>query len=295
MSDKMELLGFKCEHQGTPGQARAVIGEYPNLCRLALTGPLVYPSYQLTTYWYQRNMDLLQRMPGGEHGIAKRTLKDQIGDKLAYMIHTGLLRAGDELPSERQLAATLGVARESVRAAIAVLQARHMIEVSQGARTRIIGPGNTRLYDSVGVLEGLKDRSLEEVSEAREAVEQQVVRLAAKRISKAALARLEALVTEQQSMLADPVSFQISDREFHSTLYKACGNSLLADVVSDFYDYALDYRRRALKRRGAIAHSVAEHRAIVEAMKTRDPEQAVAAMHRHLEQVRKTTLKEMAN
>jgi len=239
--------------------------------------------------------DLLQRLPGGEPGIAKRTVKDQISDKLAYMIHSGLLRPGDELPSERQLAETLGVARESVRSAIAVLHARRMVEVSQGARTRIVGPGATTLHESVAVLGRLKDRSFAEVTEARVAVEEQVIRLAAKRIGKPALARLAALVLDQEAMLDDPVSFQISDREFHSTLYAACGNSLLADVVSDFYDYALDFRRRALKRKGAIARSVGDHRAIVEALRSRDPDVAAAAMGDHLEQVRKTTLKEMAS
>ena len=78
-------------------------------------------------------------------------------------------------------------------------------------------------------------------------------------------------------------------------MYRACGNSLLADVVSDFYDYALEYRRRALQRPGAIAHSVAEHRGIVEALKTGRPEAAVAAAQKHLEQVRRTTLDEMSN
>jgi DNA-binding FadR family transcriptional regulator len=263
------------------------------------TGLLVYYPYQLPNllhpFPFVCTMDILQRLPGGTPGIAKRTVKDQISDKLAYMILTGLLRPGDELPSERQLAGTLGVARDSVRAAIAVLQTRRMIEVSQGARTRVIGPGKAVLQDSLGVLERLKNRSVEEVAEARGAVEEQVVRLAARRIDRAALSRLEQLLRDQESMLADPVSFQISDREFHSALYTACGNTLLSDVVNDFYDYALDYRRLALKRRGAIARSVADHRAIVAAMKARDPEQAAAAMNHHLERVRKTTLKEMAN
>jgi DNA-binding FadR family transcriptional regulator len=70
---------------------------------------------------------------------------------------------------------------------------------------------------------------------------------------------------------------------------------LLVDVVSDFYDYALEYRRRALQRPGAIKHSVQDHREIVAALKTRKPEVAVAAMRAHLEQVQKTTVKEMAN
>jgi DNA-binding FadR family transcriptional regulator len=234
-------------------------------------------------------MDMLQRVPGGETGIAKRTVKDQISDKLAYMIHSGLLRPGDELPSERELASTLGVSRETVRSAIAVLQARQMIEVSQGSRTRVLGRGPVPLHESVSTLGDLKNHSLEEVAEARAAVEVQVVWLAAQRITAAQVARLEALLAEQETMLSDPVRFQISDQEFHETLYRACGNELLANVVFDFYGYALDHRRRALQRRGAIAHSVADHRAIVQALKTGKPERAVAAMQQHLEQVQRTT------
>ncbi|KQW00841.1 FadR/GntR family transcriptional regulator [Rhizobacter sp. Root1221] len=238
-------------------------------------------------------MELIARIPGDKGQIAKRTVKDQISDKLIYMIHSGLLRVGDELPSERELASTLGVSRETVRAAMGVLHARKMIEVSQGARTRVLGTGPYSLHESVSTLGNLRDRSFEEVAEARAAVEVQVIRLAAQRIGNNELARLAVLVHDQESMLGDPVRFQISDREFHTTLYKACGNALLVDVVSDFYDYALEFRRRALQRPGAIAHSVAEHRGIIEALKTHKPEAAAAAARKHLEQVRKTTLDEM--
>lgn len=236
-----------------------------------------------------RSLQLVDRIPGDRGPIAKRTVKDQISDKLAYMIHTGLLRPGDELPSERELATTLGVSRETVRAATGVLQARKMIEVSQGARTKVLGPGATPLPESLGIPGGLKHRSLDEVAEARAAVEVQVIALAAQRIKPAQLARLQALVDEQGAMVQDPVRFQISDQEFHQTLYRACGNSLLSDVVFDFYGYALEYRRLALGRRNAIARSVAQHQAIVDALRTGVPETAVAAMRDHLDQVHRTT------
>lgn len=239
-------------------------------------------------------MELIDRIPG-EHGrVTKRTVKDQISDKLAYMIHSGLLRAGDELPSERTLASTLEVSRETVRAAIGVLHARKMVDVSQGSRTRVVGPGLLPMHESVSTLGNLKDRTFEEVAEARAAVELQVIWLAAQRISDNELTRLSELVKDQQTMYSDPVGFQISDREFHVALYKSCGNSLLVDVVSDFYDYALEYRRSALQRPGAIQHSVEDHRRIVEALRTRNPEVAVGAMRSHLEQVQTTTLKEMS-
>jgi DNA-binding FadR family transcriptional regulator len=239
-------------------------------------------------------MELIPRIPGEHGGITKRTVKDQISEKFAYMIHTGLLRAGDELPSERELASTLGVSRETVRAAIGILDARGMIEINQGSRTRVLGPGPFPLHESVSTLGKLRDHSFDEVAEARTAVELQVVALAAQRISSAEQARLERLVHDQEAMFDDPVGFQISDREFHATLYGACRNKLLFDVVSDFYDYALEFRRLALQRPSAIAHSVAEHRDIVKALKTHSAEIVVTAMQKHLEQVRRTTLDEMA-
>lgn len=234
-------------------------------------------------------VQIIERIPGDRGPIVKRTIADQISDKLAYMIHSGLVQPGDELPSERELAGTLGVSRVTVRAAIGVLQARQMVEVSQGARTRVLGLWLMPLHESVGVLGGLKHRSLDEVSEARAAVEVQVIRLAARRITKQQLTRLQALVDDQRAMLSDPVRFQISDQEFHETLYRACGNDLLAGVVFDFYGYALEYRRMAMKRRNAIAHSVDEHQRIVDALRGRDPQAAVAAMSAHLEQVHRTT------
>jgi DNA-binding FadR family transcriptional regulator len=238
-------------------------------------------------------MNIIPRLPGERGGIEKHTVKDQISDKLAYMIHSGLLRVGDELPSERQLASTLGVSRVTVRAAIKVLQERRMIEIHQGSRTRVLGFGAAPLYDSVSTLGKLREHSFGEVTEARAVVEAQVIALASQRISSAEIARLESLVQDQEAMLEDPISFQISDREFHDTLYGGCRNKLLVDVASDFYDYALEYRRAALQRPGAIAQSVAEHREILKALSARSAESAMAAMQMHLEQVRKTTLVEM--
>jgi DNA-binding FadR family transcriptional regulator len=240
-------------------------------------------------------MDLLQfRIPGATAGdITKQTVKDQVADKLAYMIHTGLLRPGDELPSERELSATLGVSRESVRRAIADLAARRMIGVSQGSRTKVLGASDESLHEAIGALRSLKGRSIEEVTQARTVVEVEVIRLAAAHMNKATLARLDSLLSEQSLMLSDPVRFQISDREFHMALYAACGNQLLANFVSDLYSYALDVRRKALSREGAIARSVADHQMIVDALKSRQPETAADAALRHLDRVYSTTLREL--
>jgi DNA-binding FadR family transcriptional regulator len=234
-------------------------------------------------------LNLLNRMPGGELGINKRTVRDQLADKLTYMIQSGLLQAGDYLPSERELSETFKVSRESVRGAIAVLADRGMVEVSQGARTRVVGTAGMTMVDSVRSMSALKLQHPNVVNEAREHIETQVIRLATSRISEADLLHLQSLVQAQKQMLNDPVAFQISDREFHSTMYNACGNVLLTDFVSDLYDYALDSRRQALKRAGTIEQSVQDHERILTALSTRNAQKAELALAAHLEHIHKTT------
>ncbi|WP_310625170.1 FadR/GntR family transcriptional regulator [Limnohabitans sp.] len=228
-------------------------------------------------------------MPGGEQGIRKRTVRDQLADKLSYMIHSGLLQSGDDLPSERELSNTLKVSRESVRSAIAVLADRGMVEVSQGSRTRIVGTAGLTLVDSVRSMSALKTQHPNVVNEAREQIEAQVIRLATARISEADLKHMHNLVDAQKQMLNDPVAFQISDREFHSTLYAACGNPLLTNFVSDLYDYALDFRRQALQRPNTITQSVQDHERIVKALGTRNAQKAEQALVSHLEHIHQST------
>jgi DNA-binding FadR family transcriptional regulator len=234
-------------------------------------------------------LKLLHRMPGGEQGIHKRTVRDQLADKFSYMIQSGLLQVNDYLPSERELSETLKVSRESVRGAIAVLADRGMVEVSQGARTRIVGTAGLTMVDSVRSMSALKTQHPNVVNEAREHIESQVIYLAATRISETDLARLYSLVSAQKQMINDPVAFQISDREFHSIMYSACGNPLLTDFVSDLYDYALDFRRQALQRSGAIAHSVQDHERIMAALCARNAPKAQQALLAHLDHIHQTT------
>ena len=69
--------------------------------------------------------------------IHKQTAKDMIRDKIISMIASGILQLGDELPSERELSTMLAVSRETVRGAIQLLAGEGVVQVSQGARTRV--------------------------------------------------------------------------------------------------------------------------------------------------------------
>lgn len=233
---------------------------------------------------------MLNTLPGLKAVVTKRTVREQIAGKLAAMIRSGLLRVGDELPSERDLSATLEVSRETVRGAVQTLAAVGMLEISQGARTRVARSDGYVFAATAADGGKIGHYSADEVFKARKLVEIAVIRAAASRIDMADLERLRRLVDAQGEMTDDPVRFQISDVEFHRLVYRAGGNRLLESFLGDVYDYALDFRRKALLMPGAVAASWRDHQRILKAIAARDPDAAAAAMERHLLRVHRTTL-----
>jgi DNA-binding FadR family transcriptional regulator len=223
--------------------------------------------------------------------IHKHTAKEIISDKIISLIASGILQVGDELPGERELAAMLSVSRETVRGAVQRLAGQGILQVSQGARTRIARGGLDVESHRIGVTtpSSINGYSLDAVHEARLLVETSVVADAAVRIAAEDLARLEASLVAQAAAADDPVRFLICDREFHLTIYGAASNRLLADFVVDLYTYMLDQRRRAMSRPGAIARSLEDHREIVAALKERSAEAVAAAFGRHIRRIHDTS------
>ncbi|PZW44922.1 DNA-binding FadR family transcriptional regulator [Humitalea rosea] len=216
-------------------------------------------------------------------GLSKRTVRAQITDKLAGMIVTGLLRAGDEMPSERDLAEALEVSRETVRGAIQALVARGMIGVAQGARSRVLGQeGWLAAKPALAV----SRYSAAEIHGARLQLEVAAASEAARHIGTEALQHLHVLVEAQGRALRDPAIFHICGAEFHTGIHRASGNRLLAAILVEIYGQAQQLRRPVLEAPGATRRSWQDHQRILAAIAQRDPEAADAAMTEHLSRIR---------
>lgn len=224
--------------------------------------------------------------------IHKQTAKEMIRDKIVSMIASGILQVGDELPSERELATMLMVSRETVRGAVSRLAGEGIVQVSQGARTRIANVNVDVGAQRIGVTNptSINGYSLDAVHAARLLVETAVVADAARNLSGDDIRRLEDSIVAQEAACDDPVRFLICDREFHLTIYYASGNRLLADFVVDLYTYMLDHRRIAMGKPGAIEKSLEDHRFIVSALKMRNPEAVSAAFANHILRIHDTSL-----
>ncbi|MDP9588711.1 UNVERIFIED_ORG: DNA-binding FadR family transcriptional regulator [Shinella zoogloeoides] len=223
--------------------------------------------------------------------IHKQTAKEMIRDKLVSMIASGILQRGDELPSERELSTMLAVSRETVRGAVQLLAGEGVVQVSQGARTRVARVDVTVGAQRIGVTNptSINGYSLDAVHAARLLVETAVAADAARHLSEDDIQRLENSIAAQEEALNDPVRFLICDREFHLTIYYASTNRLLADFVVDLYTYMLDHRRIAMAEPGAIEKSLEDHRFIVRALKMRNPDAVAAAFSEHILRIHDTS------
>ena len=164
-----------------------------------------------------------------------------------------------------------------MRSAIQDLASRGLLEVSQGARTRVVSADVAGRSFELASPFAINRYDLPSVHGARLLAERAVVADAAQHIDGVTVARLETSLAAQKHCLNDPVRFLICDREFHSAIYRSSSNPLLADFVVGLYTYLMEHRRTAVSQPGAILMSFKDHCEIVAALKARDAEAVVAA------------------
>lgn len=213
--------------------------------------------------------------------VAHRSVKDEVAERFATLIASGVLNVGDTLPSERDLASTMGVSRETIRGALLILSTKGIVTIVQGARTKVASVDVGDLGMSALSNGRVTDYGLDDVHDGRLMVEARLAPLAAQRIDATTVNHLKELIKTQEAAVDDPVSFLIADRAFHTAVYQSCGNEVLSDFAATLYSYQLDHRRRAVSAPGAIAQSVADHRVILAALEARDAQALVTALGVH--------------
>ncbi|ANZ40892.1 GntR family transcriptional regulator [Lentzea guizhouensis] len=219
--------------------------------------------------------------------MVKSRLYEQVLERLrAYVAEAGL-KAGDKLPAERDLAASLGVSRASVKQAIVVLEVQGLVEARHGGGTYLV-----RDTLDVEPVEQLVERRkrLPDVLEAREAMETKLAELAAERRTEAELEAIRAALDFMRDEIAAGGFGVEGDRRFHAAVTAAAHSSLLADFMKTIATQITESRTESLRQPGRPSRSLAQHTAIYEAIAAGEPKKAATAMRRHVQTVAKVRL-----
>ncbi|GHH33304.1 FadR/GntR family transcriptional regulator [Lentzea cavernae] len=219
--------------------------------------------------------------------MVKSRLYEQVLERLRAHVTEAGLSAGDRLPAERDLAASLGVSRASVKQAIVVLEVQGLVEARHGGGTYLV-----RDTLDVEPVEQLVERRkrLPEVLEAREALETKLAELAAERRTDAELETIREALDFMRDEIAEGANGVEGDRRFHAAVTAAAHSSLLADFMKTIAQQITESRTESLRQPGRPSRSLAQHTAIYEAIAAGDAKKAAAAMRKHVRTVAKVRL-----
>ncbi|WP_243063365.1 FadR/GntR family transcriptional regulator [Humibacter sp. RRB41] len=203
--------------------------------------------------------------------------------KIKGMITSGRLAPGDRLPPEKELSESLGLSRSSLREAVKALEVIRVLDVRRGDGTYVTSLEPRLLLEALSFVVDLHDdRSVLEIFGVRRILEPAAARLAAARIDDDELKELDRLV-EKTSGTDGIESLVQHDLEFHQAIARSSGNDYLAQLIDSISSHTVRARIwRGLTQGGAADRTIAEHRAILDALRRHDGELAAAHALTHV-------------
>jgi GntR family transcriptional repressor for pyruvate dehydrogenase complex len=202
-------------------------------------------------------------------------LTDEAIEKIKQMIISGRVRPGEKLPREADLAAELGLSRNSLREAVKALSLINVLDVRQGDGTYATSLAPSLLLEALSfIVDFHRDDTVLDFLEVRRILEPGATALAALRMSDDDKTKLGDVL---DSVAVDsPVEdFVAADLEFHKRIAIGSGNSVLASLVDNMSMPTARARIwRGMTEPRAQERTLAEHRAIYQAIVNRDPDLA---------------------
>lgn len=225
--------------------------------------------------------------------LQRTSLTGQAVEQILSLIEQGVLNSGDKLPSEREMAASMGISRPSLREAIAALSIVGVLESRPGSGTYVastvpLDEGTLSL--SLNVLE---EETPFQIMEARAHFEPESAALAALRARPEDLAELRDLLTVMEELMEQDEWPQAYDRDFHVSVARASQNTAMHRTIEFLCDAWFNVKSTHWKnvklsgldepeRRDFIRQS---HREIYKCIENGDSEGARRSMKKHFEQI----------
>ncbi|NMH96924.1 FadR/GntR family transcriptional regulator [Pseudonocardia acidicola] len=209
-----------------------------------------------------------------------------IVEQIRFLIRDGQLKAGDRLPSERELGERFGVSRVTVREALKMLEANGLVTIKVGARggAFVTAPTSERVGEGISDLLTFSVVEPADVTEARQVFELGIVPLVCRRADEQDITDLLEICDRAEAMLKADGEYPVSlSAEFHVRVARATHNPALELLARSFHGPMLRSLMRAQEGDPRVGiKGTQEHREFVEAVRMRDVAAATAVMTTHL-------------
>jgi GntR family transcriptional repressor for pyruvate dehydrogenase complex len=221
----------------------------------------------------------------GVRQVRKTKVYHEIVDQIRELIVAGRIKPGDRLPPERELAELFKASRNSVRDAIRVLEQMGLIESRQGDGTYVRSVSAEELAEPLALMLLQSRTQMRELWEVRRVLEPALAGFAAARITDEELDELDTVLEAQRRKVEAGFIPLEEDTAFHYGIAEAARNTVMLRALDTLVDLLRQSRERSLQQHDRPAYSLAGHRRILAALRSRDPDAARAEMLRHLRDI----------
>jgi GntR family transcriptional regulator, transcriptional repressor for pyruvate dehydrogenase complex len=213
--------------------------------------------------------------------VSTERVSDVIAERLSAAIRDGTLKPGDRLPTEAELAREFQVGRTSVREGLQKLRAHGLIQSRKGLGAFVTERPPADPLSAFAAWTASDPAAIEQLVEARVALETLAAALAALRATDPEIEGLERLNMEHANA-EGTAELVATDQAFHSAIMAAARNRFVSGAYDLLIGELTDFREKTLALPWASDRSVKGHAAIVRAIRGRAPIEARKAMADHL-------------
>ena len=220
--------------------------------------------------------------------VTPEKLSSAVTRQVEKLILRGILRPGERLPAERELAERLGVSRPSVREAVADLQEKGLLKTRAGAGIFVADVLGSAFSDALIRLFSDHDEAVFDYIAFRRDLEGLAAERAARLASDTDLAVVQTIFDKMEAAhkKTNPADEARLDAEFHMSIIEASHNVIMLHMMRSMFQLLREgvfYNRQVMfKQRTTRGALLDQHRAINTALQARDPEGARKAVEAHL-------------
>lgn len=228
--------------------------------------------------------------------VKTRRIYEEIVEQIRLLVSEGHVKAGDRLPSERDLAERLQVSRASVREALSALEMMGLLEIRSGEGTYIKQVNIDSVVAPLAWVLSMEKDTVLELLEVRKILETQAAVLAAERAESEELSEMRDALEEMKRDLVTGRLGETPDHNFHYAIARGTRNKILIrlmNAISDTMHQTLKASRTKLYESEGIPERLyREHADIYQAIEAKSPKEAQNLMLGHLVGVEKEYLKD---
>ncbi|MEE1673646.1 FCD domain-containing protein [Agarivorans aestuarii] len=219
-----------------------------------------------------------------------------IGVQIEELLFSGVFKAGERLPSERELSERFETSRATIREAVIMLELKGLVVVRQGAGIYFID--SPEKVNKRTILPK-SDVGPFELLQARQIIESSIAGFAATQIKFNELRELKKVLQLQESEInGDSEKFESLDQQFHSLIAESTQNRVLINQAVDMWSTVRttnplwnELNHQFLHEERLQSMWINDHKRILLALQKRSPEDAKQAVWQHIENSKQELLK----